>query len=445
MRRLFFAAAAAGLALVAAGSMAAWYFERPTSVRVAVTRDTEDHQLMIAAAAIIIHERENIRLRIVPVESASKSTAALDEGTVDLAVTRSDNDMPKKGQTAVILHRSAMVVMAPGGSAITQVSDLAGRKLGVLVRRLESAANPRLIDVVLGHYDATQGTEKIPLTADQVGVAFAEHKIDALIAIGDPSPGPLSEVVAAVAAAGEGPPVFVPISDGKALAQVSPALEPFEVPRGAFGGAAPRPGEDLQTIGVSTRLMASTRLADGVVGDLVRILFTKRPLIAAMAPVANRMEAPSTEKGAPLPAHPGAAAYLDGDVETFLDKYSDFIYIGAMVLSVLASAAAALASRLTAVNHARSEELMEILLDHLAAAREAPSLTSLDSLEREADSVLAQALDASSLKHLDIHRVTAMGLALDQVRLAIRDRRRKLEAREGVVAPYDPPRIAAGE
>ena len=65
---------------------------------------------------------------------------------------------------------------------------------------------------------------------------------------------------------------------------------------------------------------------------------------AAMTPLANRMEEPSTDKAAPFPAHPGAVAYLDGEEETFLDKYSDFIYIGAMLLSVLASAAAALAS-----------------------------------------------------------------------------------------------------
>ena len=71
---------------------------------------------------------------------------------------------------------------------------------------------------------------------------------------------------------------------------------------------------------------------------------------------------------------------------------------------------------------------MQLLLEHLATAREAASSARLDELEREADTVLGQALEAGSLRHLDTHRVTALGLAIDQVRLAIRDRRRQIEA-----------------
>ena len=114
-----------------------------------------------------------------------------------------------------------------------------------------------------------------------------------------------------------------------------------------------------------------------------------------------------------------------------------------MLLSVLASAAAALASRMTAANHARSEELMQLLLQHLATAREAASSARLDELEREADIVLGQALEAGSLRHLDTHRVTALGLAIDQVRLAIRDRRRQIEAGDPT-GNIETPRILAG-
>ena len=49
MRRYLFAAIAAVLALVAAVALSAWYFERPTVVRVAVARDTPDLQLMTPA------------------------------------------------------------------------------------------------------------------------------------------------------------------------------------------------------------------------------------------------------------------------------------------------------------------------------------------------------------------------------------------------------------
>jgi hypothetical protein len=39
-------------------------------------------------------------------------------------------------------------------------------------------------------------------------------------------------------------------------------------------------------------------------------------------------------------AHPGAAAFIDDHMQSFFDKYSDFIYLGIMLLSGLGSGAA---------------------------------------------------------------------------------------------------------
>jgi hypothetical protein len=104
--------------------MAAWYFERPTVVRVTVARDTPDYQLMTAVAGVMARERETLRLRVVPLESASASAAAIDDGSTDFAVVRTDIDMPRQGQTVAILHRSPLVILAPGGSGVSRISDL---------------------------------------------------------------------------------------------------------------------------------------------------------------------------------------------------------------------------------------------------------------------------------------------------------------------------------
>ena len=34
-----------------------------------------------------------------------------------------------------------------------------------------------------------------------------------------------------------------------------------------------------------------------------------------------------------MPVHPGAAAYLDGELKTFFDRYSDLMYWGLMLFS----------------------------------------------------------------------------------------------------------------
>jgi hypothetical protein len=167
-------------------------------------------------------------------------------------------------------------------------------------------------------------------------------------------------------------------------------------------------------------------VSDATVGAVTRLLLSKRLSIAANAPVASRMEAPPTDRDAALPVHPGAAAWLDGEEETFLEKYSDFFYIGAMVLSVLASGAAALASRMTPDPHSRIDDLLARLMVMLGEARRATAESDLDALEEETDSILIEALQATTRPSLDSHRATAFALALDQVRLAVSDRRRTI-------------------
>jgi hypothetical protein len=102
------------------------------------------------------------------------------------------------------------------------------------------------------------------------------------------------------------------LAEAKAIAQRSPAFEGVEVMRGAFGGAQPKPAEDFVTLGVSTRLVARNSLGNEVVGALTRLLLAARPAIPARIPIANRIEAPAADKGAALPVHPGALAFLDG-------------------------------------------------------------------------------------------------------------------------------------
>lgn len=101
-----------------------------------------------------------------------------------------------------------------------------------------------------------------------------------------------------------------------------------------------------------------------------------------------------------------------------------------MVLGVLASGATAVFSRLTA-DGARSVDLLTArLIEILKLVRFAPSLELVNGLETETDEIVAAALDQGTARSLDERRLGALGLALDQVREAIRDRRAVLEGEE---------------
>jgi hypothetical protein len=246
------------------------------------------------------------------------------------------------------------------------------------------------------------------------------------MAVGIPGEARLNDIVAAVAQAGKGAPVFLPVQEARAIAQRTPGLESLDIVRGAFGGEPPKPTANFETVAVTVRLVARSTLSNSVASDITKSLFADRLSIAQREPLASRIEAPSTDKGAALPTHPGTAAYIDGEEQTFFEKYSDFIYIGAMLLSVVGSAAAALASRLKSNGTAEVENMMARLLAILKSARSAETTEELDSLEHETDELLVSALAHHSLNHAPGAQISSLSLALEQARLAIRDRRQQL-------------------
>ena len=132
MRRLIFGTIIGSLVVIAAVAAAIYYYERPSVLRVAVPRDSDDQAIMAAAVHDFAEAREGIRLKLVAVESLADASRALQEGHADLAVVRSDLTMPLNGQTVLIMRRDAAVLFAPAESSLRAIDDLRGHKVGVL-------------------------------------------------------------------------------------------------------------------------------------------------------------------------------------------------------------------------------------------------------------------------------------------------------------------------
>ena len=426
MRRYLLIAIACSLTLASAVAVANYFFFRPAALRVAVARDTDDYRLMLAAAHVFAASHDDLRLRIVPVNTAAASAAALQAGEVDLSVVRSDIALPSNGQTLVILHHNPALLVAPAGSPIHDVVDLRGKRVGIVKGAASGEGNSALLNVVLNQYDLpASAVDHVLLNRADAGEAMRTGRVDAFFVVGPANSDVVTGAVSALTAS-TGGAAFIPIADAKAIAQRLPSLESIEIVRGAFGGNPPRPAESFDTLGVSARLMARASLRDSIAGDLTRLLFSERLSIAQIAPIANQIEAPSTTKGANLPVHPGAAAYLDDEEKSFFDQYSDFIYIGAMVLSVVGSGLAAVASRMSSVRHTELDHLLARLLEILKDARSAARSDELETLESETDEILVSGIANRRLHGVDGHGMAALTLALDQARRAIRDRREQL-------------------
>ena len=71
-----------------------------------------------------------------------------------------------------------------------------------------------------------------------------------------------------------------------------------------------------------------------------RQLFSVRQQLLTEFPQAAKIETPDTDKDASIPVHPGAAAFVDGEEKSFLDRYSDYIWWSLMAMSATGSVGA---------------------------------------------------------------------------------------------------------
>src|SRR4029079_16481143 len=123
-----------------------------------------------------------------------------------------------------------------------------------------------------------------------------------------------------------------------AIAKKNPIYESEEIPASIFGSSPQRPEDKVDTVAINHLIIAPKTLSETAVAPLARQLFTNRQQLARELPIASQIEKPDTDKDAALPAHSGAAAYIDGNERTFLEKYTDYIWGLILVVSGIGSA-----------------------------------------------------------------------------------------------------------
>lgn len=424
MRRSGLLIIAVTLLAAAAAAFIAYRASSPTVLKIAVGPiGSEDVRLAAAFVQHLTRERSKVRLKLVLSENMSDSAFKLSSNQADLAIVRTDINFPVAGQTVAILRRHSMIIATTTDSDIFRLSDLRGRRLGLSPGLIN---NETLLRRIFQHYEIrSEDVMLVPVEYRRIEQALRNREIDAFYAVGGAGSPNIRETILAFGAALRGL-AFVPIREAEAIAARNRDLEAYEVLRGAYGGEPPRPTENVQTVSVTYRLVAHRNLNDDVVADLTEALFQARQTIQNDVPIAQFMTAPTTEKDAQLPVHPGAAAYLDGERQSFFDKYGDWLYLGIMVFSILGSIIAAMASRLSSIHREQGMQDLDRVLAILGEARRAQSEADLASLEREMDDILAATLKLARNNNLDAAATAAYRMAVDQVTAAIAERRRIL-------------------
>ncbi|QAU44228.1 TAXI family TRAP transporter solute-binding subunit [Bradyrhizobium guangzhouense] len=422
------------LVLAIVGALAGGYYfaMRPVTLKIAVgPANSDDVKVVQALTQAFAQSKGFVRLRPIQTDGATASADQLAEGKADLAIVRGDLDVPKNAQAVATLRKNVVVLWSvPGkgkkkGAKITKISQLAGRRVGVVGR---TAANVNLLKVILQQYGVDPAkVEIVQFPASEVAEAIKAQKADVYLAAGPVNSKITADAIAASAKDG-GSPTFLAIDSADAIAQNHPVYEASEIPAGTYGGSPDRPEDEVKTISFSHHIVARKGLSDTTVAAFTRQLFAVRQQLLTDFPQAAKIETPDTDKDAVIPAHPGAAAFVDGEEKTFLDKYSDYIWWSLMALSATGSIGAWFAGYLKKDERDNNSHLRERLLDMLTTARKSETIDELDQMQAEADEILRDTLRCYDHGAIEEGALTAFNIALDQFHTAVADRKAVLSS-----------------
>ncbi|HEV7635222.1 MAG TPA: TAXI family TRAP transporter solute-binding subunit [Bradyrhizobium sp.] len=422
----------AGILAVVGALAGSYYFAlRPETLRIAAgPANSDDLKVIQALTQAFTQTHGQIRLRPQQTDGASASAQALADGKADLAIIRGDLDVPKNAQAVATLRKNVAVLWVPpaakgkgkgkskkAGPKITKISQLAGHRIGVVGR---TPSNVNLLKIILQQYGVDPAkVEIVQFPGGEAAEAIRGQRADAYLAAGPVNSKIIADAIAASTRDG-GTPKFLAIDSAEAIAQNHPMYEASEIPAGVFGG---RPDDEVKTISFSHHIVARIVVSDSAIAAFTRQLFAARRTVMAEFPLAAKIETPDTDKDAVIPVHPGAAAFVDGEEKSFLDRYSDYIWWALMALSAMGSAGAWFAGYMKKDERNDNSSLRERLLEMIAAARRSDSVEELDRMQADADNILHDTLNGFEHGAIEEGALTAFNIALEQFHNAVADRR----------------------
>ena len=323
----------------AAGFFAYRWYSHPVTLTVAVgTIDGEGAKAMSAMASQFVSDGAPVRFKVIDTGTTPEAAKAFATGKVDLAVVRADVGDLSQAQAIVVLTHMTVLLIAPPGSSIDSIDKLKGHTVGVL----SGETNTRIVEVLNNTYDLARGKVVFKnLGFQDARQAIQSKQVSALLVVIPLTQRYLTLVKGFFPQGAKALPVLIPIEAAGAIADANRAYESFDVPKGTVRGSPPVPDDDLTTLRTSMYLVAKKSLSNDVGTALTEAIIKARRELLAENPLFAQITAPSTDTDAYLPVHPGALAVYNGTQQSFVDEYSNFIYIGPMVLAGIASVLAA--------------------------------------------------------------------------------------------------------
>ena len=335
-------------------------------------------------ATVMKNNSSRLRLKIVPNGDSAKAIAQFDRKEANLAILRTDAKIPGRARSVAILEHDVLLLMSPAGKKIKTIAELKRKKIAVVA---DSESSVALIRNVLELSDPPEAAARIQLAPPSVAFdKLFTSGFGAVIAVAHASRAVKDRSYEQFARRGGF--TLNSIDAAKAIARKYPYLSEQTVGTGMLSASPTLPEDDIETIGLQWLLVAQSGLSTATVSDLARIVYENKAELALDGGFASKIEPAATEKDAFIVAHPGAADYINDDIKSFVERYSDLMYVALAALGIIGSLFATLYTKVTRIAPERASQLATAILDIGERMAYAKSLDQLDELQDELENIL---------------------------------------------------------
>jgi TRAP-type uncharacterized transport system substrate-binding protein len=340
-------------------------------------------------ATVLKNNNSKLRLKIVANADSARALAQFDRRQADLAVLRTDAKVPSRARALAILEHDVVLLLSPGKQKIKSLAELKKKKIAVLADGDSGAAFVRNILEIPDGSDAASKIQMAPpnSTFDKL---FAPGGYGAAIAIVH-----ISRIIKDKSYeqnARRGVFTLNAIDGAKTLARKNPGISEETLPTGTLSSAPAIPDDDLDTIGLQWLLVAQSRMSSSIAGDLARTIYENKAELALPDGFASRIEPADVDKDAFIVAHQGAAEYINDDTKSFMDRYSDLLYLAVAALSIIGSICVGLYTKVTRVAPEKAGQFATAILDIGERIEHATTMDALDALQDELETILRNAV-----------------------------------------------------
>src|SRR4051812_48466122 len=413
-----------GVAL-GAGLVAYGYYSKPVTLSLAVgSFDGEATKVASIIAGRLDAANSAVRINIVPTDSVLDSAKLFAAGKTDLAIVRADVGDLSEARTVVVVNKSVLMILAMPGTSLTSIEKLKGHTVGVV----GGDVNQRIVDALKKEYDLADKVNFKNFAPADVPRAIQSKEAGAFLVVVPLNEKYLSLVRRFFRDSHNAFPTLVPVESAGAIADVEGAYESFDIPLGTLRGNPPVPDADLTTLRVGSYLVANKKLDADLITTLTQALINARNDLVRDQPLLAGIAAPDTDPDAYIAVHPGAAAFYNGTQQSFMDKYSNWIYLTPMVLGALASIFAAGWRFLGIERTDPQETTMKTLFALPRRIREVKSAAELADIENEVDAALDAEM-ANAIKSENPQDIATLISLANRLEDAIHRRRLAIAAR----------------